>query len=183
MDKKTHRTMIRKKRQELSSAYRSMADKKICENIISLPAFQEASTVFCYIHTAYEIHITPILEYCWAHDKKTVVPKCIDKGIMEAYEIHSFDDLCPGSYGILEPKPACPQAAKSSIDFAVIPCLSCDPDKWRLGQGGGYYDRYLENASFVKAAVCQDQLLSNSVFHDTHDIPMDFVVTESKIYV
>ena len=72
------------------------------------------------------------------------VPKCISKGIMEVYKIRSFDDLEPGKYGILEPKEGCEKISPKAIHLALIPCLSCSMKGERLGYGGGYYDRYLQ---------------------------------------
>lgn len=88
---------------------------------------------------------------------------CIDKGIMEPYEITSFNDLIPGLYNIPEPAKHCPLVNLADIDFAIVPCLSCDRKRRRLGHGGGYYDRTLAKLTAPSAALCREQLLLDEV--------------------
>ena len=64
-------------------------------------------------------------------------------GIMELRQITSLDQLTPGAYGILEPPADSPAIEADGVDFAVLPCLSCSHSGHRLGQGGGFYDRFL----------------------------------------
>ena len=69
-----------------------------------------------------------------------------------------------------------------AIDFAFIPCISCDRSGRRLGHGGGYYDRYLEKTHCVKAALCREELLVDEIPVEEHDLRMDFVISEKGCY-
>ena len=175
-----------------------MADEKICRNILTLKEFAEADTVFCFVSTEEEIDTRLIFKEAWKTGKRVVVPRCEGKGHMEAYEIHSFSELAEGSYGILEPGKNCKMISPDEIWFAVVPCLSCSSDGWRLGYGGGFYDRYFSRAEsmraaskendcagkrMVKAAICREQLLEEDICREEHDIRMDIVVTERKKYL
>ena len=91
------------------------------------------------------------------------VPKCISKGIMEVYKIRSFDDLEPGKYGILEPKEGCEKISPKAIHLALIPCLSCSMKGERLGYGGGYYDRYLQQITGTQAVLCRTALMCDEL--------------------
>lgn len=182
MDKHTQRKEIRSRIKNLTPEYCLISDKAIFRSIVSLPAYQDASCIFCYINVGREINTRPIIQHAWAAGKRVAVPRCTSKGIMKLFEIRSWDDLETGKYKIPEPKTYCTPIPPSEIDFAIIPCLSCDRKRNRLGHGGGYYDRYLMNAAYQTAAVCREQLLSNHICHESHDRPVDMVITEIAIY-
>lgn len=198
MDKKQQRVIIREKRKNLQREYCRWADEKICRNILTLKEFVEADTVFCFVSTKKEIDTRLIFEEAWKMGKRVVVPRCEGKGHMEAYEIHSFSELVEGSYGILEPGRTCKAVRPDEIQFAVVPCLSCSLQGWRLGYGGGYYDRYFGRAEsmnaeskgngcagkrMIKAVICREQLLEEDICREEHDIRMDIVVTERRKYL
>lgn len=182
MDKHTQRKEIRHRMKNLAASYCQTADAAISGSILDLSEYQKASCIFCYISVGKEVDTRPVIEHAWSAGKRVVVPKCTGKGIMELFEIHSYDDLEPGSYNIPEPKPYCTPASPSEIEFAMIPCLSCDRERNRLGHGGGYYDRYLANAAFTTAAVCREELLLDQVCCEPHDQTVNMVVTEKNIY-
>ena len=160
-DKKTLRKIIKDKRKTLTAEYIKYADEQICRNILSMKEYQNAQAVFCFVGTKDEIDTEPILKQVLADGKKLLVPKChIQKedckgGLMDAYRIASLDQLEPGAYGILEPVEEAIMVEPWEIDFAVIPCLSCDRAGHRLGQGGGYYDRYLQRAELETKCLSQ----------------------------
>lgn len=182
MDKKHQRTEIKNRIRQLTEKYQKSSDIAIADTLFSLSEYQNASFIFCYVSTKNEIDTLPIIRHAWEHGKRIAVPKCIGKGIMELYEIHSFDDLESGLYGIMEPKRSCDSVSVKDIDFGVIPCVSCDRNRNRLGHGGGYYDRYLSQSDFVTAALCRELLMLDQVIMESHDLPVDIVISEKKIY-
>lgn len=179
-EKQKWRQWIKEKEKEISIAEKKSSDLAICKRIIALEAYHNANTVFCFVGTSTEINTVPILEQVWKDGKRLAVPRCAQKGIMYAYEILSMDDLEEGQYGILEPKTKCHFVQSNEIDFAVIPCVSCDKEGYRLGHGGGYYDRYLAHITFETAVVCREKLLLNHTPIDEFDCRMDWVITENE---
>lgn len=182
MDKKAQRAKIKLRLENLPLEYCQMADKAICHRILTLKEYQEAPFIFCYISVNREVNIRPVIENAWVLGKRVAVPKCTEKGIMEAREICSWQDLAPGHYQIPEPLASCRPVKPAEIAFAVIPCMSCDRMGNRLGHGAGYYDRYLLDTNFLTATVCREQLVLNHVYCESHDQPVDLVITESQIY-
>lgn len=178
--KKVLRQQIREKQKSLSANYCKTADLTICQRILALSEYANAKTMFCFVGTKDEINTEYLLRQAWKDGKRTIVPRCAAKGIMDAYEITSMDDLEEGQYGIREPKDACPKVEPDEIDFAVIPCMSCDEKGYRLGHGGGYYDRYLEHTDFATAVVCREELMLPEVPVDIYDKQMDWVISEKK---
>jgi len=181
-EKEKLRLWVKEKQKQLSDSYCKKADKIICERILRMEAYQKAETVFCFVGTEQEICTQSILEDSWKKKKHITVPRCAEEGIMHAYEIFSDHDLEKGHYGIYEPKENCSLFLPEEIDFAIIPCLSCDKQGHRLGHGKGYYDRYLRGQRFKTAVLCRQQLLVAQVPIDRYDCSVDWVVTEEGVY-
>ncbi len=177
--KQNLRKKLLEKRKFLSDAYFQMADERICMLAAELPEFQQAEVVFCYVGMEGEVSTRSLLEKVLAEGKRLGVPRCEKKGVMRVYEIRSLQDLVPGAFGIPEPVPEARLIRPEEIDLAVIPWLSCDGKGRRLGKGGGYYDRYLEGTTFLRAALCWQQMMEKEIPVDIHDQRMDVVITEN----
>ncbi|HET9721482.1 MAG TPA: 5-formyltetrahydrofolate cyclo-ligase [Candidatus Saccharimonadales bacterium] len=69
---------------------------------------------------------------------------------------------------------------RQKFDLIIVPCLGFDKDNYRLGWGGGWYDRFLaKQPRALKIGLCfQNGFLPGSLPHEPHDIPMDKVITE-----
>lgn len=180
--KKELRLEIKKRQQELPSTWLAESDQKIYEQIINLLEYQKADVVFTFVSTKTEVDTRKLIDHALSQNKKVVVPRCMEKGIMELYEMDGWDSLEEGMMGILEPKTTCKVVDTREVDFALIPCLSCDRKGNRLGKGGGYYDRYLMKSFFIGAALCREPLLCEQVPMEAWDQPVDMVVTEKTIY-
>ena len=181
MKKQRLRKELLEKRKFLSGAYYQMADERICMLAAELPEFQQAEVVFCYVGMEGEINTRPLLEKVLAEGKRLGVPRCEKKGVMQVYEIHSLQDLAPGSFGILEPAPGAGLIYPEEIDLALIPCLTCNEQGARLGYGGRYYDRYLEQTACTRAALCRELFLTDDIPVEEHDQQMDLIVTETGV--
>lgn len=88
--------------------------------------------------------------------------------------------MVQGSYGIATPPSS---AAAVSPQVLLIPCVGVDLNRYRLGYGGGYYDRTLAALSPrpVLVGICFDQGRVKSLAPEAHDIRMDLVITESGV--
>lgn len=183
---KAHKTALRgeiKKRLEaLAPEVKRNSDAAICKGIIALPQYQAAQTIFSFVGVGWEVDTKPILEDAFAQGKEVAVPLCTGKGIMEARFINSLADLVPGFYDIPEPRRETVLCPPENIDFGMIPCIACSPAGKRLGQGGGYYDRFLEQGSFPCAALCRGLALIDDLPLEPWDKLVDCVVTETKVY-
>jgi len=176
--KKELRKILIEKRKNLPLEYRHNADYQIFRNIITSDAYQTSNTIFCFVSTEDEVNTYPIIEHALNTGKCVVVPKCIAKGSMHAYQIKSFNDLESGKYGIQEPKEYCKLIQPSDIDLAVVPCLSCNSEGYRIGYGGGFYDRYLHGENFIKIAICYKELLLEEIPTDSFDEKIDIIISE-----
>ena len=177
-EKSSLRKLIAEKRKNLSGDAIEISDRKILQNLLAIPQYKKAKTIFCFVSTTDEIDTKGIIENALSMSKRVCVPRCEKFGVMHAYEIKTFDDLQPGKYGISEPKENCPYIAPHEIDFAIIPCVTCDKQGHRLGYGGGFYDRYIQNQTFTKAALCRKALQHEDIPLEPHDMAVDIVVTD-----
>jgi len=150
------------------------------QRLESLPQFQEARTVLMY----WSIPGEPFSHNFVAElssRKRVVLPRVVG----ERLELRLYDAtlMVPGYRGILEPGPDAQIVPPSEIDFAVIPGVAFDRRGGRLGRGKGYYDRTLPSLLCPKAGVCPDSHVIGTVPLQSHDIPVDMVITPNNLYI
>ena len=93
--------------------------------------------MFCFVSTLEEINTRPILLNALETGKRLCVPRCAAGRKMDLVVIQSLEDLELGAFDLLEPRSGLPTLRADEVDFAVLPCLSCDRQGNRLGRGGG----------------------------------------------
>ncbi len=152
-------------------------DRVIFEKIINHPLYLQAKDVFCYMPIRGEVETRVIVEASWKLGKRVAVPKVLSKTKMEFYYIESWEDLLPGTFGVLEPvsdKNANPEDA-----LVLVPGSAFDKKKNRIGYGGGYYDRYLEmHANYKTMGVAYSVQVIETLPKEDTDIPVQFLITE-----
>ena len=99
---------------------------------------------------------------------------------MEARLYRGMSRLSPGAFGIPEPDPDCPVVKVEDLSMILVPGLCFDLRRFRLGHGGGYYDRYLAGFSGLTVALCRDRLLFPSLPTEPHDRAVDLLLTETR---
>lgn len=181
-EKRRLRSRIRADMRAMSPAARRKIDRIICQSVIHFPPFARADTVFCFVGIDWEIETSALIESAFDSGKRVTVPLCTASGTMEARVIRSFSDLQTGAYNIPEPAAHCSLCPPDELEFAAVPCIACDTDCHRLGQGGGYYDRFLERTDCYSVALCRETALLPRVPTEPWDRPMDCVVTETGFY-
>ena len=181
----TDKKLIRKeqlaKATQLSQAYCQEADQQIFKQVHQHAKIKEAKMIFCYVGMANEINTQQLIEELLASGKRICVPKCYKLGVMDAFEIHSLADLELGKYDILEPKAEMKKIEPTDIDVGLIPCVTADLKGYRLGYGGGFYDRYLNRSKMYRLLMCRNELLVDNVPRESHDLPVNCLVTEELV--
>jgi 5,10-methenyltetrahydrofolate synthetase len=180
--KKALRKSIEEKKKLLDENAARESDREIARRLFELPEYRRAKAVFTFVSVPGEVDTKPIILDALASAKRVCVPRCVSRGVMKAYEISGFEDLETGKYGIQEPKDGCAFVAPEEIEFVIVPCATCDVKGNRLGYGGGFYDRYLLKVNSAKAALCRTALLSEEIPTEPHDLPVDIVITDRRVY-
>ena len=180
-DKKSLRKRYLAARAALAPAEKQRIDCGITENILQSTLYARADCIFCYVSTAEEIDTRAILETALRDGKTVCVPLCGKGGSMSARKITALSDLRTGHYGILEPSDTAEELAPENIDLILAPALSCDRSGYRLGYGGGYYDRFLAKTHAACAALCASARLADALPHEDFDRRCDYIITEREV--
>ncbi|NLG14647.1 MAG: 5-formyltetrahydrofolate cyclo-ligase [Lentisphaerae bacterium] len=188
MDKAGYRKESLERVGRLAKDDRSVKDSALC---IGLRGFLEGLGGIRYVAgfmpIGSEPGIRPILEGI-TDGIDLLLPRYAS--LSSSYELVRIDDLGrdmrPGRYGILEPIAERIGFRREDLDFSglfvwLVPGLGFDRFGHRLGRGGGYYDRLLGFHRGVRVGVCYDCQLFASLPHESHDLPVDWVVTETRI--
>lgn len=180
-DKKALRRRYLAERAALDRDCKREIDSGIAERVLHSAWYRDAACVFCYVSTAEEIDTRAVLEDAFRSGKTVCVPLCGRGGRMSARRIRSLDELTAGHYGIPEPSDTAPEVAPEEIDLILAPALSCDRAGYRLGYGGGYYDRFLAQTDAVCAALCTASRLRDSLPHEAFDRRCHYIITERGV--
>lgn len=166
-----------------SVPYRADKDAAIAKKVIGHDEVNNARLVLCYLSIDDEVDTINIIKGLMEMGKKIALPRCgAERGIMSFYYYKSQDELIRGRYGLLEPNPeVCEIVEDFSQSVCIVPALAIDKGGYRLGYGGGYYDRFLPSYPCKRIGIVYDICFTESLPHGRFDIPMNHVITESQI--
>lgn len=179
-DKQELRSCLRDTREKLEPEYVKNSDLSIYNKLISLPEYVSAENIFCYYSIDGEADTHAIISHALKAGKRVYLPVVYDGGLMEAVEVSDVFRLIPGKLNIPEPPRDGRVLVPGTEDIAIVPGLAFDRDGYRLGQGGGYYDRFLKTWPGVSVGLCRRKFLLNELPIECHDMKVDKVVTEAR---
>ncbi|MBI38679.1 MAG: 5-formyltetrahydrofolate cyclo-ligase [Leptospiraceae bacterium] len=93
-------------------------------------------------------------------------------------------ELKPGAFGIPEPEPSAPTIRPDEEDILIVPTTAANADGYRLGKGGGVYDRLIDRDPYrrmEKWAVLPEKLLDAPFPAEPHDLRLNKIITEERI--
>lgn len=147
---------------------------------------RKASTLMVYLNFGSEVLTDDLIRWGWAEGKRIVVPLCHPESReMMPCRIDGFDELETGNYGIREPKADRLRVVPpEEIDAVLVPAVAFDRRGYRVGYGGGYYDRFLPKAPQAAriGAVFACQIVPE-VPTDRYDVHVERIVTEEEIII
>jgi len=162
-------------------ARRERSQKFISSNfnvILKAPEIESATTIASYISYEFEPSTVEINEAFLRDGKVLVLPR-INGDQLEWVRWNGDPAQLVAKKKILEPT-GVPLIDLSQIQAIVVPALKIDQSGFRLGQGGGYYDRALKNLNAWKIGLVYAGELSSEVLpHESHDVPLDAAATPS----
>lgn len=179
-DKKKIRKEVLALRNALPRAKVELMSRNICRRFTRLPVVQDCSSVMIFLSFGSEINTDYIIKWLWNQKKKVLVPLCKpETREMDIFPIATFADLEPGYFGIREPKRDLrPPAAKEVVDFVVVPAVAFDGRGYRVGYGGGYYDRFLVGMDVPKIGLAFSCQIIPEAPVDQYDQAVQGIVTE-----
>jgi 5-formyltetrahydrofolate cyclo-ligase len=184
MDKEQLRSKLQKCLLAIPSEQRSEKSHRACQNLISTPQFQSASSIMMYLSLPHEVDTSEAILHAWQLGKAVSVPKISwQQRRMMAVEINSLETgFSTSAAGLRNPVMGMPVPFEE-INLVVTPALGFDRKGNRLGRGGSYYDRFFTDEKF-KASKCGfafTEQVVDSIPVTSRDVPVDFLVTDEEI--
>jgi len=185
LDKKVMRKEMLENRSKLTKKEIREKSNKIKEKLMGLEKFKEAQVIFSFISFGDEVDTHEIIKESLKLGKRVGVPVTIPEGRkLLVSELYDFDkELELGYYDILAPKEEyIREIHPKEIDVVLVPGVVFTPAGYRIGYGGGYYDRFFsKNKDIYKIGLCFDMQIADEIPIDLYDIPVDIIITEDRI--
>jgi len=183
--KRDIRKRIQNKRNSLPIWGRKKRSKIIAEKFFNTAYYNNSNNILIFYPFRSEIDVTIIIRQALENKKNIILPRIHDQELKLFYVDNLKKQLERGAYGIMEPTPGlCRPVKISDIDLVIVPGVVFDKNLNRLGYGGGYYDKLLPHIpeGVKKIALCFDIQVVDSIPVSEHDIKVDILITDTKIY-
>lgn len=156
-------------------------DADILSQVLESGLWHEAEVVFCYIGVKREIDTWRLFTEGIAAGKTMTAPRCLSGGQMEACAISGRDSVKEVHMGLLEPYSRAEIIQPEAIQLIIVPGLAFTREGVRLGQGGGYYDRYLARCKASSVGLCREDMLIPYIPEIETDIRVDSLAMRQDI--
>lgn len=186
--KKDFRKQVIESRKNKDSEFISINSQIITEKLLSMDCIQQASTIMLYLDFNNEVKTDQLITKLISLRKTVTSPVTIkDERKLIPYEITNLKEgINIGAYGIREPnKDISNEIDVKNIDVLIVPAVAYDKNCYRLGYGGGYYDRFIEHLrdDAITIGIAFDLQLFDSIPKEEHDAQLNYIITESSTYV
>ena len=182
--KKALRRRLRGELAGLDPHFRARAAETVAERILRLPEVRTASRLLSCLSFGVEIDTWHLVDKLVESGRQVFVPRADFDN--RRLHVHTYPcELESLTFGLRQPvaeTPALrPEEIDATIEAAIVPGLAFDHSCFRLGHGGGFFDRFLRGRRFPAIGLAYDRQLLPSLPVEPHDLPMQVVVTEHEI--
>lgn len=182
-EKKQLRAHIRHTLSQIPPADLAQQDDMMFARFLALEQVEKADTIFLFwgsdgIEPCTEKLFAPL----WEMGKTLCLPRVLPNRQMAAHLYKKGDKVISSKFGVIEPLESAEVVEKDKINLALVPSMCYDAKGFRLGFGGGYYDRWLCTFTGDTVGLCRDAILQPCVPTNEFDRSVSLVLTESKIF-
>tara|TARA_Y100001970_G_C13700230_1_gene586807 strand:- start:12 stop:590 length:579 start_codon:yes stop_codon:yes gene_type:complete len=184
-DNKNNQRKILEKKRILLQKEKGHTSKNLIRNLINFDKFNKYKIIASFVSIKTEISTLTLNNYIIEQNKILCLPVIKKESNKLIFRKHDMKkDLIEGRYGVKEPNVFNKELLPELI---FTPCLAFDEIGYRLGYGGGYYDRtfsYFQKIKhkFISVAVAFDDQKIEKVISDSNDQKIDYILTEKKLY-
>lgn len=143
----------------------------LVEKLQNTSIYKQSKHIMLFYPLENEVNLLELLQ---DKNKQFYLPKIDGKNLL-CCPYKEGDSTCTSGFKTVEP--TCEPCSKNLMDLIIVPALCVDKNNYRLGYGGGFYDRFLKNCT-AKTVVCiSKQLIIDTINPEEFDIPVDLVIT------
>jgi 5-formyltetrahydrofolate cyclo-ligase len=185
MDKKALRQEMKMAIAKMTNEMRNQQNEAIANTLYAQPFWKQAKTIGITVSRKWEVDTIAIIKRAWAENKTVAVPKCHPSNKTMTFRIvHSFEQLHCTYLDLYEPiEEFTEEVAKTDIDLLIVPGIAFIRSGYRLGYGGGYYDRYLKDFRNQTVSLAYSLQLVASLPIEEHDLPVQTIITNEEMIV
>ncbi len=174
-DKQALRQAIRSQKRAMSLAEIEAKSAALAAAFAASDLYQNAKTIYGYLPYNQEVRTLPMLAQALKDGKQVAVPKVYGEEMRFIY-LSDLSQIAPGYAGIPEPIAEGP-VAQDETALVLMPGLAFDPKGNRMGYGGGFYDKFLQQEpTHPTIALCYDFQMVENIPTQDHDVPVDLVL-------
>ena len=162
----------------ISQEKKQAIDQALTERLLQHPFYQEAKIIASYLSFPHEFQTQELIDQALKDGKKVLIPKTYPKGRMD-FVVYDPQQLVKTAFGLLEPQGDLEVVDASQIDLIHVPGLAFTREGYRIGYGGGYYDRYLEQFSGHTLSTVYHHQVQDFI-PENHDIPVQEVLIDER---
>ncbi len=180
--KRELRLAAQARREALGEAQREAAGAAIVRALEAFPGFRAAKVVLAFMPMRGEVDLVALMERNL--DKGWGIPRIV-RAPSPRIDFHAYDPqhMVKHPYGMLEPLANLPPIDPAAVDLVLVPGMAFSPDGYRLGYGGGYYDRFLPLAArALRVGVAYRAQIVDEIPHHQADQKVQYLATEDGIW-
>lgn len=183
MEKARLRKWMIAKLMGFSENERKHIDQLLLTGLLETSLWKNANTIGITISGGFEWDTEPIIQAAWQTHKTVCVPKCMPREKKLTFRrITKFSELEKAHFNLMEPIPEKTETiSKNNIDLLLVPGIVFDRQGYRIGFGGGYYDRFLTDFPNDTLSLIHSIQLIDHIPKESFDIPVGYILTEKKL--
>ena len=193
-DKHALRTSLRAQRLTLASGPEGKErSRRMQERLLVSDLWSKCRRVLAYVAVKGEADTGLILKSALHSGRELFLPRCRVKGeegwpgAMDFFACSALGALKTSAFGIPEPVPGpesrllMPEVLQEPDTLIIVPALAFDRSGYRLGYGGGYYDRMLASSTCPCVGLAFHELLVDTLPREAWDRPVSAICTEEVL--
>ena len=162
------REAVRRCKQSMTPEDICTRSHDLCQRVLQTEAYRNSKTIYGYLPFNQEVDLFPLLQKALDDGKQVALPKCFGKE-MRFIQISDLSRIQHSRFGAPEPIDDFPVACDESA-LVIVPGLAFNIQGYRIGYGGGYYDRFLaKEPTHPTIALCYDFQLCDALEHEIHE--------------